>query len=188
MTPGDGVREAINGPEQVALFEEDTALIAEQFGSEPEKRRGGRAKGAKNRATRDVIRYCREVYTDPLMAMGEISTMTIDQVMKSFGFAKRPEAAEFWRKVLVDYKNTLYPGTTLADALKEAVEQGVPVLGMFAMASAQRGAPPDISGDAIAAKDTSPRPITEDEEKQLLSQQQAAQVAQTQSRTDEPSD
>lgn len=170
LAPGEGVRSAINGPPQEDLFDElerDAGKVSQQLRGEAVTRKG-RKPGAKNRVTRDVVDYCRRRYVDPLQAMGEISSMTISEVKKHFGFTKTAEAADFWRKMLVDYKNTLYPGSTIADLLREAKDAGVTVVGFAALAGMRPGdhnsAGPDIHGGL--AMDDAPvrRAIPFDEE------------------------
>lgn len=153
MEPGASVKATLAGPEQFALLDDDAEIVEKQMGGRtPVGWKGGRAPGSKNRATRDVVEYVRAAGTDPLIWMSKISSMSVEQVKKWGGFKTKGEAAEFQRKVVKDYRDTLYPGSTIADMLKSALgDDGVlQVFGFLALANAKTGehgsAGPDVYG------------------------------------------
>lgn len=172
LAPGEGVRAALDGPEQIALLlDEDAKLIDGQFGRAAIGWKGGRQPGAKNRATRDVIEYVRRAGTDPLLWMSKVASMSIDDLKAWGSFEKGENAAEYQRKVVKDYVDILYPGRTIADLLKDALGDtgALTVFGFMALAAARPGdmgaARPDIRGGASADELPSRAPI-KDEEKQ----------------------
>lgn len=175
QAPGDGVRSTLDGPENLQLFEADADLVDKQLGGRrPTGWKGGRRKGATNRATRDVIEYVRAAGTDPLIWMSKVSSMSMDEVKKNFGFKKKSDAAEFQRKVVKDYRDTLYPGSTIADILTKALgDTGIlQVVGFMALAGAKPGdlgaAAPDIEGGKGETEQLSRRPA-QIEQKQEVS-------------------
>lgn len=157
LAPGAGVSAILDGPDQLGLLDDDAALVDRQLGRRPVGWKGGRAPGSKNRATRDVVEYVRRAGTDPLLWMSKIASMNLDDLKAWGGFKKRADAAEYQRKVVKDYRDTLYPGSTIADMLKAALgEQGVlQVIGFLALGQARPGehgaAGPDIHGGMASA-------------------------------------
>lgn len=158
LAPGEGVRAALDGPDQENLFadlDEDAARVDQQLGGKAQVgwKQTGRQPGAKNRATRDVVEYVRRTGTDPLVWMSKVTSMHVQHIQQHFGFKHLEDAAEFQRKVAVDLKNTLYPGKTIADLLADAMgdDGGQVVMGFLALAGMKPGqagsAPPDLSGD-----------------------------------------
>lgn len=175
LAPGEGVSAILAGPEQADLLDADAAIVDRQIGRRPVAWKGGRAPGSKNRATRDVVEYVRRAGTDPLIWMSKMSTMDLDELKAWGGFKKRSDAAEFQRKVVKDYRDTLYPGSTIADMLKAALgEDGVlQVIGFLALGRAKPGedgaAGPDIHGGLESAMRAQRRPV-KDEENQDVSE------------------
>lgn len=155
LAPGEGVRAALAGPDQLDLWEEEEAAADAAMGLRPVGYRGGRKPGSKNRATRDVIEYVRRAGVDPLIWQSRILSMSPDQLMEYGGF-KRLDALEFQRKVADSLSATLYPGKTVADVLADAVDKGlVHVTGFMAMAQWRPAgvAGPDIDGRRIAGEE-----------------------------------
>lgn len=164
----------LDGPEQAAMFADldgDAELVDRQLGRKPLGWKGGRVPGARNRATRDVIDFVRRAGTDPLLWMSKIASMELDELRAWGGFKRKSDAAEFQRKVVADYRATLYPGNTVADILKAALgDAGIlQVIGFMAMARtspADAGAaPPDIHG-RMRILDADARVPVEPEQKQ----------------------
>ncbi|MBS1180430.1 MAG: hypothetical protein H6Q99_310 [Proteobacteria bacterium] len=96
-------------PEQEELFERDALADAplflleiDQRGNEVTRGGPGRPKGSQNKTTEQMRRVFLSKYRDPLMAAGEIISTPIDVLKVQLGAATNLEAAEFWRKVLVD--------------------------------------------------------------------------------------
>lgn len=175
LAAGEGVSAILAGPEQFALLDDDAAIIDRQIGRRPVAWKGGRAPGSKNRATKDVVEYVRRAGTDPLLWMSKIASMNLDELKAWGGFKKRADAAEFQRKVVVDYKATLYPGNTIADILKAALgDEGVlQVIGFLALGRARPGdhgaAGPDIHGGQALELKAQRQPI-KDKENQGVSE------------------
>lgn len=175
LAPGEGVSAILAGPEQADLLDDDAALVDRQLGRRPVGWKGGRARGSKNRATRDVVEYVRRAGTDPLIWMSKVASMDLAELKAWGAFSKRSEAAEFQRKVVKDYRDTLYPGSTIADMLKAALgEDGVlQVMGFLALGRARPGedgaAGPDIHGGLESAMRAQRRPV-KDEENQDVSE------------------
>lgn len=183
LAPGEGIRDALDGPDNLQLFDEldgDAERVSGQLLGHAPVSRGGRKPGAKNRATREIIEWVRTRYTDPLMWMGEIASMSLEELVEWGGFratqsgSASMHAAEFQRKVVGELKNTLYPGSTIADMLKATLgDDGVlQVVGFMAMAAAKRGdlgaAAPDIEGGKAEAETLARRPV-EDKQNQAVS-------------------
>lgn len=96
-------------PEQEELFERDVLadaplflLSIDQRGNEVSRGGPGRPKGSQNKTTEQMRKLFLSRYRDPLMAAGEIISTPIDVLRVQLGADTNLEAAEFWRKVLVD--------------------------------------------------------------------------------------
>lgn len=97
------------GEEQEELFDRDAladaplfVLSVDQRGNDVQRGGGrGRPKGSQNRTTEQMRRLFLSRHRDPLMAAGEIISTPIDVLRTQLG-CDMLEAAEFWRKVLVD--------------------------------------------------------------------------------------
>jgi len=98
---------ADDADEQDGLFDRDALADAPLFtlsidqGGNEVKRGPGRPAGSQNRTTEQMRRLFLARNRDPLMAAGEIISTPIDVLRVQLG-CDMLEAAEFWRKVLVD--------------------------------------------------------------------------------------
>lgn len=198
LTPGEGVRAALDGPAQdeLALFDDDVAVIDRQFGVPQAGWSGGRKKGAKNRAPRDVIEYVRRAGTDPVIAMSKVASMSPAEVAKFTGM-KRAAAMRFWLDCVKALKDTLYPGQTLAEIIRDMLggDDAQVVMGWLVTAQLKPGeagsAKPDLDGSMAAnerAEIGSWSPEDEAKQNQALNGYEAAKVAQSEGRMDEVSD
>jgi hypothetical protein len=198
LTPGEGIRAALDGPPQdeLALFDEDAAAIDKQFSVPQAGWGGGRRKGSKNRAAKDVIDYVRRTGTDPILALSKVASMSPSEVTKFTG-APKPAAMRFWLDCVKELKSTLYPGQTLADLFKDALgdDAGQAVVGFLALGGMKPGmagsAKPDIDGSMAA--DEKPEigtwsPDDKNEENQGLGEGEDDEVARSEGRMNEVND
>ena len=192
LAPGEGVRATLDGPEQAEMFDDDAALVDKQIGRTPIGWKGGRAKGSKNRATRDVVEYVRAAGTDPLLWMSKVASMSMADLHDFVGGGKPIELAEFQRRVVKDLRDTLYPGQTIADVLKAAMgDNALAVVGFMAMRDADPAAVgaagPDIHG-GLKAQEARQRVPINTEENQPVSPAPPDKIAETESRRNDACD